>query len=77
MFYESTQNMSADIYTKSFGSSSSWQHALKLINIFPKDWIARPDLIEDWLDKRRGLGNQIEYDDPIARTKWNKETKRT
>ena len=37
LFYEDTENMSADVYAKAFSDPGSWGKALNLINIFRPD----------------------------------------
>ena len=36
IFYESSDRMAADIYTKAFANAVKWQAAIDLINLFPK-----------------------------------------
>ena len=71
LFYESTENMSADIYTKSFKDKHTWKHALKLISIFsPAD--LRPAEIQKWLLLRQELGNSPPKPGE-TNTGWSKE----
>ena len=68
--------MSADIYTKSFSSPQAWVHDLEFINIVDKNWIDDSRNISDWINTRKGLGDQVIFDDPVARSKWSKASKR-
>ena len=37
VFYERSNRMAADIYTKAFSNKQKWEHAMSLINVLPKE----------------------------------------
>ena len=72
LFYESTDNMSADIYTKAFTNREKWTHALKLINVFDKGLADDPNAMQGWIETRAALGNEVDYIDTSRRFIWSK-----
>ena len=74
LFYESTHNMSADIYTKSFKDLPAWSHALKLINIFEPSELSE-EALHKWCDLRHELAN-VPAEVAEERAGWSKKGKR-
>ena len=51
LFYDDTQNMSADVYTKAFQAPDKWDHAIHLINVFHKSELT-PEFLSAWVSER-------------------------
>ena len=74
LFYQTSENMSADIYTKSFNVKANWIQAQRLINIFsPEELTAQGS--QDWMCQRTELAN-IPAEDVDDRAGWSKAGKR-
>ena len=56
LFYHTSENMSADIYTKAFEEKPAWQQACRLINILPPTELGK-EAIFDWMLERGRLAN--------------------
>ena len=52
LFYQDTNYMSADIYTKAFTVEANWRHACQLISVHTPDELT-PEWTKNWLDERR------------------------
>ena len=74
LFYQTSENMSADIYTKAFKDKPGWQQAQRLINIFaPSD--LTPQRLLDWMLEREEMANDP-AEDVDNRAGWSKASKR-
>ena len=74
LFYQTSENMSADIYTKSFKDKPGWTQAQRLINIFaPSD--LTPEKLLAWMIEREGLQNDP-AEDVDQRAGWSKASLR-
>ena len=74
LFYQTSENMSADIYTKSFKEKGAWVQAQRLINIFGPDEL-NASSIEQWMLQREELENKP-AEDIDNRAGWSKAGKR-
>ena len=74
LFYQTSENMSADIYTKSFKEKGAWVQAQRLINIFGPDEL-NASSIEQWMWQREELANKP-AEDIDNRAGWSKAGKR-
>ena len=74
LFYQTSENMSADIYTKAFKDKPGWQQAQRLINSFaPSD--LTPQRLLDWMLEREAMSNDP-AEDVDNRAGWSKASKR-
>ena len=58
LYYENTDNMSADIYTKASIDATKWSHALQLINILTPAQL-KPEAILAWHERREELLKEV------------------
>ena len=74
LFYQTSENMSADIYTKSFKDKPGWMQAQRLINVFAPCDLSLKRLLE-WMQEREQMTNDP-AEDVDQRAGWSKASQR-
>ena len=74
LFYQTSENMSADICTKSFKDKPSWTQACRLINVFAPSELNKTSLLA-WMIEREDMQN-LPAEDIDQRAGWSRASKR-
>ena len=74
LFYQTSENMSADICTKSFKDKPGWTQACRLINVFAPTELNKTSLLA-WMIEREDMQN-LPAEDIDQRAGWSRASKR-